>query len=112
MPGALKINCQNSTAKLFPAQAQLCWIDGTREFVGMLLLHQEYPCKRVETAVAEALQRQTYNLDSLKHILLRQDRPDIAFSPLAAGSMPGVTDLTVAATDVGRYDLLLAGGAR
>jgi hypothetical protein len=86
--------------------------DGTREFVGMLLLHQEYPGKRVEAAVAEALERQTYNLDSLKHLLLRQDRPDIAFSPLAAGLMPGVTDLTVAASDVGRYDLLLAGGAR
>jgi hypothetical protein len=86
--------------------------DGTREFVGMLLLHQEYPSQRVEAAVAEALQRQTYNLESLKHILLRQDCPDIAFSPLAAGLMPGVTDLTVAASDVGRYDLLLAGGAR
>jgi transposase len=86
--------------------------DGTREFVGMLLLHQEYPFKRVEAAVAEALQRQTYNLDSLKHLLLRQDRPDITFSPLADGLMPGVTDLRVAASDVGRYDLLLAGGAR
>jgi hypothetical protein len=31
---------------------------------------------------------------------------------LAAGLMPGVTDLTVAASDVGRYDRLLAGGAR
>jgi hypothetical protein len=86
--------------------------DGTREFVGMLQLHQNYSYPRVEGAVAEALQCQTYNLDSVKHILAREDRPEIAFSPLYAGLMPGVTDLTVAASDVGRYDLLLAGGAR
>jgi transposase len=85
--------------------------DGTREFVGMLQLHQSYSLQRVEAAVAEALQRQTYNLDSVKHILVRQDRPDITFSPLAAGLMPGLTDLTVAVSDVGRYDLLV-GGAR
>jgi transposase len=86
--------------------------DGTREFVGILQLHQSYSFPRVEEAVAEALRRQTYNLDSVKHILVRQDRPEFAFSPLYAGLMPGVTDLTVAASDVGRYDLLLAGGAQ
>jgi hypothetical protein len=86
--------------------------DGTREFVGILQLHQNYPGPRVGNAVAEALRRQTYNLDSVKHILFREDHPDIAFLPLCAGLMPGVTDLTVGASDVGRYDLLLAGGAR
>jgi hypothetical protein len=86
--------------------------DGTREFVGILQLHQSYPYKRVEAAVAEALQRQTYNLDSVKHILVRQDRPEIAFSPLHASLMPGVTDLTVSVSDVSRYDLLVTGGAR
>jgi hypothetical protein len=55
-------------------------------------------------------QRQTYNLS--RNRPLRQDRADITFSPLAAGLMPGVTDLTVAASDVGRYDQLLSGGAR
>ena len=85
---------------------------GTREFVGMLLLHQGYPYPRVEAAITEALQRQTYNLDSVKHILVRQDRPEIAFSPLLADLMPGITDWTVAASDVGRYDLLLAGGVQ
>jgi transposase len=85
--------------------------DGTREFVGMLQLHQSYPYARVEGAVAEALECQTYNLDSVKHILVREDHPEVAFSPLYAGLMPGVTDLTVGTSDVGRYDLLLAGGA-
>jgi hypothetical protein len=86
--------------------------DGTREFVGILQLHQSYSYKRVEDAVVEALQCQTYNLDSVKHILVRQDRPQSTFLPLDAGSILGVTDLTVAVSDVGRYDLLLAGGAR
>jgi hypothetical protein len=86
--------------------------DGTRQFVGILQLHQSYSFPRVEAAVAEALRRQTYNLDSVKHLLVRQDRPEIAFSPLYSGLMPGVTDLTVAASDVCRYDLLLAGGAQ
>jgi transposase len=86
--------------------------DGTREFVGILQLHQNYPYPRVEDAVAEALRCQTYNLDSVKHILVRQDHREVAFLPLYAGLIPGVTDLTVAASDVGRYDLLLAGGAR
>jgi len=85
---------------------------GTREFVEILQLHQSYSFERVEAAIAEALRRQTYNLESVKHILVRQDRPEIGFSPLYAGLMPGVTDLTVAVSDVGRYDLLLAGGAQ
>ena len=85
---------------------------GTREFVGMLQLHQTYPYRRIEAAVAEALQCQTYSLDSVKHILVRQDRPGTAFSPLNADLIPGVTDLTVGASDVSRYDQLLAGGAQ
>jgi hypothetical protein len=85
---------------------------GTREFVGLLQLHQIYPHSRVEVAVAEALQCQTYSLDAVKHILVRQDHPGIAFSPLNAGLIPGVTNLTVGVSDVGRYDQLLAGGAR
>ena len=69
------------------------------------------PINGSKHAVAEALQRQTYNLDSVKHILFgrivptshfyrwrgldtRSDRPDRRRQ------------------DVGRYDLLLAGGAR
>lgn len=83
--------------------------DGTREFVGMLMLHQRYTNVKVEAAVGEALHCQTYNLDSVKHILLRQESPGIAFLPLSPGLMPGVTDLTVAASDVGRYALLSGG---
>jgi hypothetical protein len=85
---------------------------GTREFVGILQLHQIYPYGRVEAAVAEALQCQTYGLDPVKHILVRQDRPVVVIPPLAADLIPGVTDLMVGVSDVSRYDLLLAGGAR
>jgi hypothetical protein len=67
---------------------------------------------RVEDAVAEAMQCQTYGLDPVKHILVRQDRPAAAVPPLAADLIPGVTDLVVGTSDVGRYNLLLAGGAQ
>ena len=85
---------------------------GTREFVGILQLHQTYPYGRVEDAVAEALQSQTYGLDPVKHILVRQDRPMLAVAPLEADLIPGVTDRMVGTSDVGRYNLLLAGGAQ
>ena len=85
---------------------------GTREFVGILQLHQSYPYRRVQEAVQEALQCQTYGLDPVKHVLMRQDHPVFALPPLNASLIPGVTDLMVGTSDVGRYDLLLTGGAR
>jgi transposase len=85
---------------------------GTREFVGILQLHQSYAYGRVEAAVAEALQCQTYGVAPVKHILVRQDRPLTVIAALNASLIPGVTDLVVGTSDVGRYDLLLAGGAR
>lgn len=81
---------------------------GTREFVRILQLHQSYPACRVEEAVAEALRCQTYSLDAVQHMLVYQDRAVVEHAPLEADLMPGVTDLAVARTDVGRYNDLLA----
>jgi hypothetical protein len=85
---------------------------GTREFVGILQLHQTYSYGRVEDAVAEAMQCQTYGLDPVKHILVRQDRPVAAVPPLAADLIPGVTDPVCGLRWISRQNLLLAGGAR
>ena len=83
---------------------------GTREFVQVLQLHQQWPAERVEAAVEEALQFQVYSFEAVKHLLLRQQSPGEGFSPLAMDLIPGVTDRQVEAPDLGRYDQLLAGG--
>lgn len=83
---------------------------GTREFVRILKLHHDYPAGRVHDAVAEALRLQTYSLDAVRHLLLRQAQA-VEQAPLGAGLMPGITDLVIAQTDVGRYDRLLTGVA-
>jgi hypothetical protein len=69
-----------------------------------------YPSDRIQDAVSEALRCQTYNLDSVKHILVRQHQSPAVMAMLAAGLMPGITDRHVECTDVGRYNGLLAGG--
>jgi hypothetical protein len=83
---------------------------GTREFVGILQLHRIYPTDRMQDAVSEALRHQTYNLDSVKHILVRQHQSPAVTVMLEAGLMPGITDLRIDTTDVGRYNSLLGGG--
>jgi hypothetical protein len=85
---------------------------GTREFVGILQLHRSYPSDRIQEAVSEALRCQTYNLDSVKHILVRQHQNPAVAIMLEAGLMPGITDLHIDSTDVGRYNCLLTGGAQ
>ena len=85
---------------------------GTREFVGILQLHRSYPADRIQEAVSEALRCQTYNLDSVKHILVRQHQSPAVAIMLEAGLMPGITDLRIDSTDVGRYNSLLAGGGQ
>jgi hypothetical protein len=75
-----------------------------------LQLHRIYPSDHIQTAVSEALRHQTYNLDSVKHILVRQHQSPAVMVMLEAALMPGITDLRVDATDVGRYNGLLVGG--
>ncbi len=84
---------------------------GTREFVRILKLHRDVPAARLADAVAEALRLQTYSLEAVRH-LLRCQEPVVDPAPLGADLLPGITDLVIAQTDVGRYDRLLAGVAR
>jgi len=85
---------------------------GTREFVRILKLHRDHPAARVEAAVAEALACQTYSLAAVTHLLYRQAHGRLEPVPLRADLRPGITDLVIAQTEVGRYDRLLAEVAR
>ena len=84
---------------------------GTREFVQILQLHQQWPAERVQAAIEEALQFQVYSFEAVKHLLLRQESPGEEAAALALDLIPGVTDRQVEAPDLNRYDQLLAGGA-
>ncbi|MBZ5555509.1 MAG: IS21 family transposase [Acidobacteriia bacterium] len=85
---------------------------GTREFVEVLQLHGSYPAERIQSAVAEALQFQTYGYEAVKHLLVRQDSPGWQCPPLECDLIPGVTDRQIALGDLSHYDRLLEGGAR
>ena len=84
---------------------------GTRDFIGILQLHQDWALDRVSAAIQEALDAHSAELEAVRHILMREDSPARTHAPLEAGLMPGITDLTIAGADLKRYDLL-AGGVR
>ena len=85
---------------------------GTREFIGILQLHQDWDLDRVSSAIQEALDAHCIELEAVRHILMREDTPTRSHAPLESGLMLGITDLTIARADLDQYDRLLAGGVR
>ena len=84
---------------------------GTRDFVRILQLHQDHPAVEVEGAVEEALEYCSYSYDAVKHLLLSRQTPQPNVTPLDSDLIPGITDRSIAASDLNRYDALLWGGA-
>ena len=85
---------------------------GTRAFIAILQLHQDWDLDRVSSAIQEALDAHCIELEAVRHILMREDTPTRSHAPLESGLMPGITDLTIARADLDQYDRLLAGGVR
>lgn len=85
---------------------------GTREFIGILQLHQDWALDRVSAAIQGALDAHCVELEAVRHILMREEAPAQRHAPLESGLMPGITDLTIAGADLARYDRLLTGGVR
>ncbi len=85
---------------------------GTRQFIGILQLHQDWALDRVSAALQEALDAHCAELDAVQHILMREASPARAHAPLESGLMPGITDRTIAGADLDQYDRLLTGGVR
>ena len=84
---------------------------GTREFIGILQLHQNWDLGRVSAAVQDALDAHCAEQEAVRHILMREEAPARSHAPLESGLMPGITDRAIAGVDLNRYDLL-AGGVR
>ena len=82
---------------------------GTREFIGILQLHQNWDLGRVSAAIQGALDAHCIESDAARHILMREDAPSQSHAPLGSGLMPGITDLTIAGADLDRYDRLTGG---
>jgi hypothetical protein len=84
---------------------------GTRDFVRILQLHADHPSEEVNRAVEQALEYSSYSYDAVKHLLLSRKTLPQNVIPLDSDLMPGITDRLIAASDLNRYDALLAGGA-
>jgi len=84
---------------------------GTRDFVRILQLHQDFPETEVESAVSEALQYSSYSYDAVKHLLLSNKRKPVYVTALDPDTIPGITDRFISDSDPSRYDALLTGGA-
>ena len=68
---------------------------GTREFIGILQLHQHWALDRVSVAVQDALEAHSYESAAVRHILGRAEEPGRRHAPLKSGLMPGMTAQTV-----------------
>jgi len=83
---------------------------GTREFVRILQLHRDWEGEQVESAVAEALRLGACSYDAVKHLITVASESVMMPAPLPTELLPGITDRSVLASDVDRYDALLRGG--
>jgi transposase len=84
---------------------------GTREFVKVLQLHTDYPCRQVEEAIAQVVSLGAFDSAAVKQLWVQSERC-LPPTRLPADFIPGLTDRTVAVTDLSRYDDLLVGGGR
>ena len=78
--------------------------DGYRDFVSILLLHQEFPAQAVTRALQEALQRGCLQPSSVRQLLLNQTcTPPSDPIPVSAR----LAETRVSPPDLSRYNLLL-----
>jgi hypothetical protein len=85
---------------------------GTREFVRVLQLYQQYGAPQVEQAIAQAVGVGAFDYAAVKQLLRCRQESDRETDPLPADLIPGLTDRRVELSDLSRYDELLSGGGR
>ncbi len=78
--------------------------DGSREYIRVLMLLQEYPLQRVTIALRHALRWTAPSADAIKQLLIPAERPELkTFSLRGREHLVGVC---VAATDISAYAAL------
>lgn len=82
---------------------------GTKEFIEILKLHQDYDSQMVEQAVSQVAALQCGSLDAVRQLLRHRSSQQRSFEPLPTELIPGVTDRKVATTDLAGYGQLLGG---
>jgi hypothetical protein len=80
---------------------------GTREFIGILGLHQHYPETLVEEAITRVLELQCPSLASIRHWIRYRESSSRSIAPLPAQLIPGITDRRVERMAVARFNALL-----
>ena len=80
---------------------------GTREFVGILRLHADYPEAVIAQALETALAAHCYSVDGVKQLVLRLTEPSHSVEPLSEAAVAALTTTPVAWPDVAQFDRLL-----
>ncbi len=83
---------------------------GTREFVRILGLHQDYERTQVEQAIASVLVKHCPSYESIRLLIRLQESSPLVAQPLPAELLPGVTDRAVLMSDVKDFNALLTAG--
>ena len=84
---------------------------GTREFVQVLQLHQEYPASEVQEAVRSVLEKGCPGYESIRQLLRAQETTPLPTGPLPAELIPGGTDRPVPCSDLSPFNAFLPAGA-
>ncbi len=82
---------------------------GTREFVRILRLHQEFPAPLLEQAVAEALRYASATVDSVRLCLQALTQPALP-APVDLAAHPALAQIAAQGPDLQQYERLLSGG--
>ncbi len=85
---------------------------GVREFVEILALHRDYPARKVEQAVQEALALGAAHLDGVRLCLLQQAELHTPPPALDLSAHPHLQGIGEQAVDLAQYDRLLQAGVR
>ena len=83
---------------------------GTRDFVQVLQLHQEYERTQVEQAITRVLEHHCPSYESIRHLIRLQESSPLVVQPLPAELIAGVTDRAVLMSDVKDFNALLTAG--
>ena len=80
---------------------------GTKEFVRILRLHEEYPEALIAQALEQALTGHCFSADGVKQLILRLIEPAQSAGPLDLTQWPHLNEVQVSWPEVSQFDRLL-----